>query len=271
MALDLKRAETHLRCACIRAEGAAVKIAKNFRAQAIVDAHGMRIRGVELLSRKRLHFSDTEAMLRTDIDAINAASILVRSNAYETVHINAEPTSMIRAEWMEAMAFGAQEGLVIEVVERNSILMSQLIMSQMENVVDLVRHCGGKIAIDDAMFTEQTIYIVEKLRPEIIKIERPEYIGPFRAFSDATLVLERVETLQQADIARSAGVDRLQGYYCDIEFEMAIPADLTPPGVVARSQAQTSGPSQGEIFKQHATEWHLAQGCSQGADKAMAA
>lgn len=38
MAMDLKRAETHLRRARIRAEGAAVKISNQFRAQAIVDA-----------------------------------------------------------------------------------------------------------------------------------------------------------------------------------------------------------------------------------------
>ena len=150
MAMDLKRAETHLRRSRIRAEGAAVKISNQFRAQAIVDAYGKRIRGVELLARKWLQFNEIESMLRADIDAVNAASILLRTNAYETVHVNAEPTSMIRSEWMEAMAFGAKEGLVIEVVERNNILMSNLIMSQMTSVVDLVRHCGGLIALDDA-------------------------------------------------------------------------------------------------------------------------
>ena len=43
MAMDLKRAETHLRRARIRAEGAAVKISNQFRAQAIVDAVVKRI------------------------------------------------------------------------------------------------------------------------------------------------------------------------------------------------------------------------------------
>ena len=268
MAMDLKRTETHLRRARIRAEGVAVEISKKFRAQAIVDAYGKRIRGVELLSRKWLQFNETEGMLRVDIDAMNAASMLVRSNAYETVHVNAEPTSMIRSDWMEAMAFGAKEGLVIEIVERNNILMNKLIMGQMESVVDLVRHCGGQIALDDATFTDQTIFIVETLRPEIIKIERPEYIAPFKAFTNATFV---VETLQQADIARRAGADLLQGYYCDIEVEKAIPVALTPPGVVARSQAQTQAQFLGGIFSQHTSEWNSAQGHGRSFDKVMAA
>ena len=216
MAMDLKRTETHLRRARIRAEGAAVKISNQFRAQAIVDAYGKRIRGVELLARKWLQFNQIESMLRADIDAVNAASILLRTNAYETVHVNAEPTSMIRSEWMEAMAFGAKEGLVIEVVQHRAGAF---------NLRGLLQHRflqalhEGLIALDDATFTNQTILIVEKLRPEIIKVERPEYIGSFKAFSDATFVVERVETLQQADMARSAGADCLQGYLCDIECQ----------------------------------------------------
>ena len=271
MAMDLKRAETHLRRSRIRAEGAAVKISNKFRAQAIVDAYGKRIRGVELLARKWLQFYEIESMLRADIDAVNAASILLRTNAYETVHVNAEPTSMIRSEWMEAMAFGAKEGLVIEVVERNTILMSNLIMSQMTSVVDLVRHCGGLIALDDATFTNQTILIVEKLRPEIIKVERPEYIGSFKAFSDATFVVERVETLQQADMARSAGADCLQGYLCDIEYECAVPVALTPPGVVARSQAQTTDLCLEGITDQGPSDVLLPEASSNGSSKAMTA
>lgn len=232
MALDLSRTKTNLMPTMRNAEIAARRICAGFRAQPIVNARTFDIQGVELLYRPRMNFNDHEAMLKADIRAVKAAAIMAKAQAYASVHCNVEVQSMIQPDWLEAMIFCINEGMVIEIVERNSILMDDLIMGQAKNVVMLVRSFGGKIAMDDVRFTDQNAHIIEKIQPDIIKVEREDYVPRLRKICDAPIVVERIETRRLADSAIQAGADLLQGYYCDLAVQNEVPSRLTPPGVM---------------------------------------
>ncbi len=236
MAMDIQCPQADLISPRAKAEFAAAAIAKAFRAQPVVDAGTFEVIGVELLCRDRLNYSDRRVMLNADIEAIKAASMMAACKAYKHVHCNVEILSVIDPEWIEGMARHIKPGVVIEVVERNGLMMQSLFANQVKNVVDLIRVYGGMIAMDDFVFNDQNIAIMESIRPEIIKVEKIGYIEDIRKLTDASIVVERIETLDMSRNAKKAGADRLQGYYCDIEVERQIPARLTPPGVMARQQ-----------------------------------
>lgn len=233
MALDFQRAQTNVVPARCKAEAASLQVCSAFRAQPIVHAGTFEVQGIEMLSRVRMRFDDPKAMLEADIQAVQAAAVMASTQAYDHVHCNAEVLSMIKPEWLEAMAFCITPGMVIEIVERNSILMSPLIMGQMRNVVMLIRQLGGKVALDDVRFNDHNIHIIEQIQPEIIKVEHEAYVPCIRGVSDAPIVVERIETRELADKASLVGTDYLQGYYCDVAVQDAIPSRLTPPGVMA--------------------------------------
>ena len=236
MVMDIECTQADMIEAKSRAEFAAAAISKAFRAQPIVDASLLGVVGLELLFRARLNFNDRRAMLQADIEAIQAASLMAACGAYKYVHCNVEILSLIDPEWIEAMAMNIKPGVVIEVVERNGLMMKASFMGHVKNVIDLARSYGGAVAMDDVVFNDHNIFIMENLQPDIIKVENIGYIRDIRVFSSAKIVVERVETREMARHAKLAGAECLQGYYCDIEVENDIPARLTPPGVVARQQ-----------------------------------
>ncbi|KLR58979.1 hypothetical protein OX89_04105 [Diaphorobacter sp. J5-51] len=197
-----------------------------------------------MLCRDRLNFTDRRKMVDADIEAIKAASIMAACKAYQHVHCNVEILSVIDPEWIEGMAIHIKPGVVIEVVERNGLMMKSFFADQVKNVVELIRAYGGLIAMDDFVFNDHNIFIMESIHPDIIKVEKAEYIGEIRKFTDAPIVVERIETVHMSRNAKKAGADRLQGYYCDIEVQGQIPERLTPPGVMARRQQMVDGLSQ---------------------------
>ncbi len=239
MALDFQRAQTDLiKMRLAKAGDAVAKIASHFRAQPIVDASTMDVKAIELLYRKQLDFSNASAMCKADISALRAAACMAKTKAYGSIHCNVEILSIIDPDWIEAMVHFITRGVVIEIVERNQLMRSKLISEQVLNVVSLIRRYGGVVAMDDVNHDDHTLDLIEKIKPDIVKVESNLKVPIFRQACDAQIVVERVESEYLAKSARLAKAELLQGYWCDIAVKDSVPEILTPPGVMARQQQE---------------------------------
>lgn len=246
MALDLERAEAHvsLKERRLRALSAARRISQRFRAQAIVRPSTLEVTGIEILSRNRLLFCSYPTMLREDIAALKAAARMARTGFYREVHCNVEILSLLSPDWLEVMGQTMTRGIVIEIVERNDMLMHGMWLERVIHVLSLIRIFGGKIAMDDVAYTDQSIHLIEMMRPEIVKVEDARYAPVLRQHGDMEIIVERIETAQLAQEAVNLGVDYLQGYWCDVQVEKCVPSSLTPPGIEARTKGDWNKPKQ---------------------------
>lgn len=178
-------------------------------------------------------------MLQEDLAGLQAAAVMVRTGVYKTVHCNAEISSMLSPDWIEALARHVTSGVVIEIVERNnSLLMDETYLSQVLRILYLARHFGGKVAMDDVVYSDQSIHLIEQLRPEIVKVENAKYIADLRKHGPMEIVVERIETEELGREALRNGADYLQGYWCDFQSQQCVPRVLTPPGVEAWNKGQ---------------------------------
>lgn len=213
-----------------------MQIASDFRAQPIVvGSERLDVVGLEFLNRKRLDFDNAASMLRTDIRALECASMWAHDNNKIRVHINAEVSSLLDIRWYEAMAGLMCKGIVIEIVERNDLLRSQSLLHRAKIMVAAVRRLGGQVALDDLSCTDIEIEIVNMLRPEFIKLETIDRIAAVRRISSARVIVERIESRTQGTEALAKGANELQGYWCDVCTEALVPAAFTPPGVMAQN------------------------------------
>ncbi|MGP3505463.1 EAL domain protein [Paracidovorax citrulli] len=220
----------------------AIQLAKrNFRAQPILCARTKVITGLELLNRNRLDFGDAESMLAADVEAIKAAwQVANHFKGKLRVHCNVEMSSVATSLWTDTMAEYMCPGVVVELVERNDALSCYRSFTRMCQTVKWLRRLGGVIAMDDWTGTPIEIEMVKGLSPEIIKVNEPESLARIitRGFRPGThVVVERIETPQQAREAERGGATELQGYWCDVLVESEFPAEFTPPGVTARNTA----------------------------------
>jgi two-component system CheB/CheR fusion protein len=118
---------------------------------------------------------------------------------------------------------GGFERLVIEVTE----VTLMAFQGHAVEALRLLRRLGATIAIDDFGTGFSNLSMLERLEPRIVKIDRSLLVSAesgdrSRAILDAAVglgqalgaqvVLEGVETLAQADLAASLGVDLVQGY-----------------------------------------------------------
>ena len=220
----------------------AIQIAKrNFRAQPIICARTKAVKGLELLSRNRLDFSDQQSMLMADVEAIKAAWVV--ANHYKgsmRVHCNVEMSSMASLLWTDTMVEYMCPGVVVELVERNDSLTCCRSFSRMCHTVQWLRRMGGVVAMDDWTGTPIEMNMLSELSPEIIKVNEPRYLSQVTACGlgpETHIVVERIETQQQAYEAARIGATELQGYWCDVLVENEFPAEFTPPGVMARDMA----------------------------------
>lgn len=209
------------------------QVAKRFRAQPIVTADSMKLVGMEMLSRERLNFGNRDRMLRVDINALKAASIMARQKVFGQVHCNAEILSMTHLDWIETAALYMVPGIVVEVVERHELMRNPYIAAQVANSIMLVRHFGGIMAMDDMALDDESFRIMEQIKPEIIKLDSVGFVQKIRDTCNARIVVERIETLAIAEQAQAANADMLQGYYCDVVRQDTLPSMFTPPGVEA--------------------------------------
>lgn len=62
----------------------------------------------------------------------------------------------------------------------------------------------------------QILAMIGATHPDIVKVESANGINDLRVLGNgARVVVERIETRQQAESARAAGADELQGFYID--------------------------------------------------------
>lgn len=211
---------------------------RNFRAQPILCASTKQVRGLELLARHRLDFSDPNVMLAADIHAMEMASLLAKHYKGEIrIHCNAEIPSLQSAEWMEAMLANIQPGVVVELVERNENLDGKFVMERFSISMMVLKRVGARIALDDWTGTEIECRMLKDLTPEIVKVNEPQALRLLASqgiHPRTALVVEQIETREAASMAQTFGATELQGYWCDLLVEHDLPAAFTPPGVMAR-------------------------------------
>ena len=138
--MDCKLAKTSL----------TARVLADYRVQPMLasDTHWMR--GLEVLYRRPLDLENPYAMLAVDIGAIKAARFL--SDAYRhrlRIHCNVEISSMLNLDWIVAMAEHVSQGMVIELVERNDLMLREFEFQKINNICSAIRRLGGDIALDD--------------------------------------------------------------------------------------------------------------------------
>lgn len=216
-----------------------VKYARaNFSAQPIICSKTQNMKGIELLSRRRLDFSNPLTMLKLDVEAIKTASLLAafyKGNI--RIHCNVELSSIEHLQWGYTMAGYIHDGVVVELVERNEGLMNARRFDSLCRTVEWVRRMGGAVAMDDWTGTPIEMEMIKHIKPEIVKVNEHDLLQQITSATlapGAEIVVEKIETSQQALEAQKIGATELQGYWCDVLKEHEVPPGLTPPGVVAR-------------------------------------
>lgn len=208
-------------------------VSTHFRAQPLIDAGALHeVRALELLHRGLLPYEDPDAMLEVDIRALESAALLARECGCDwRIHCNVEISSLLNSRWMDAMLGHMCPGVVVEIVERNGLLADDRALHKVALTVDGIRRFGGSIALDDVTGTPIEWEAIVAMQPEIIKVESTVRIDRLKGRSSSTLVIERIETEDQARDAKEQGFDELQGYWCDVRAGAAVPIVLTPPGI----------------------------------------
>jgi EAL domain-containing protein (putative c-di-GMP-specific phosphodiesterase class I) len=114
--------------------------------------------------------------------------------------------------------------LVLEIPETASIKDQQLALSN----VDLLRHKGFRIALDDFGMEHSNMDRIRDIQVDFVKIDRsfivqmednPRSLSIIKALVNMAkdlefeIIAEGIETPAQADLLATAGVTRVQGYY----------------------------------------------------------
>lgn len=144
--------------------------------------------------------------------------------------INFVPTSIYRPELCLATTEAAarQHGIaldriVFEVTETERVQDTAHLL----DIVRYYRERGARVALDDVGSGYASLELVQLLRPDVVKIDRGivsrlpgvgsrAIVGALVAVGreiGATVLVEGVETAQEADAARHLGVDLAQGWY----------------------------------------------------------
>jgi len=184
------------------------------RFQPIVNSVTHQMVALEVLSAQPLPLHDPIAMIEVDLAALRHAALLRRKLGIR-VHSNIEYSTILEA-WEEFIPF-APSGVVLELVERGAALEREWSVAKVLASMREWRKDGGLIAFDDVpMHDSKLLSMIGMVRPDIVKVESLNGIAVLRTLSGgATVVVERIETRQQAELATAAGADELQGVYFD--------------------------------------------------------
>lgn len=185
-----------------------------FKIQPIIDAATSELVALEVLAREPAPLHDPAAMRDIDLAALRYAALLRRQLAVR-VHSNIEYSTILDA-WAEVRPYAAS-GVVLELVERKAALKRARAAIDVLVAINEWRQGGGRIAFDDvSMRDTQILAMIGATHPDIVKVESANGINDLRVLSNgARVVVERIETRQQAESARAAGADELQGFYID--------------------------------------------------------
>lgn len=192
-----------------------------FRAQPILNAISLDVCALEVLYRNAKPFNNEAEMLKVDMEALEYASQL-RGQSRLRVHCNMELSSLIRVS-QQAIQKNIRPGVVIELVERNDLLKNPDAFIRIQDMVSCILACGGAIAMDDVTPSDIEIKAIKALRPNILKVTNRESLIAIRSLTGQNqIIAECIETISDAQVAKSLGAHELQGYWCD---ELATKAD----------------------------------------------
>lgn len=203
-----------------------------FRGQFIFSALSMEATGVEVLAAapSRLQLDNPVAMLDHDLQALRHGGELVRNSGLR-VQCNVEPLSVVLG--LGRMLKVVSPGLVVELVERHACVDG----SAFDLLVDgmrRLRKAGALIALDDVTPNAIEIELIRAIRPDIIKVVNREGLTGVRKITAVRHVIaERVETREQAELARALGVFELQGFWCDRQQKQTAQIPESAPEPVA--------------------------------------
>lgn len=200
-----------------------------YRVQPILDAATLEVTALEVLSAVPLVFDDEAEMIQVDVAGIEYAVGLAERTGLR-VHCNMELSTLMLVP--QLVAERIRPGIVVELVERHEILEESNIHWVAEAVAR-IRAKGGLIAMDDVTPTPLEQELIKALRPDMIKVDSHNAIIEVRRLVKQTpIIAERIETAENAELARVLGVKEIQGYWCD---------RLAPAYFEARIGASTHG------------------------------
>lgn len=212
-------------------------ISSKFRAQPIVHNTSMEVKGVEILCRDMSGLEEKDVMLAIDCSAIQAAANLSPYLRTGTeVHCNVEISSLLSKKWLNVASSNFSKYTVIEIVERNEDLLSNKVWNEFKEVVSQLKLLGYTFAVDDCTGNTIEERIFEFVEPKYIKIIDQDLISWAKSFGTSKIIVEHIETREQANNAMLSGAFGLQGYWCDLAFHTSIPRQLTPPGYCSITQ-----------------------------------
>lgn len=168
--------------------------------------------GVEILTARPLPFDDPAAMLELDLAALRLArEIALKTDL--TAHSNVELATVL--DGFKEIVQLAVPGMCIELTERLGLCRDHQTRKTIAARLEALMDNGVLVAMDDVSPTPFEIDLVEWFDPDLIKatmssIDRVQPLCKGRA-----LCAEIVETEEDAERARSAGADFLQGHWCD--------------------------------------------------------
>lgn len=188
---------------------------RKFRHQFILNAKSMTVTAAEILAGNvsELKFDDPVYMLEHDIAAVRYAGEFAKRTGLRA-HCNIEPSTI--ALGLRRVVKAICPGIVIELVERYEQDGTSPHANDVVDAVRAMRKAGALIAMDDVTPTELEAELIQRVRPDIIKVEnRDALTSVSRIASTRHLIAERVETEWHAQLARLMGVVELQGFWCD--------------------------------------------------------
>lgn len=220
--------------------------------QPILDIHNYEIIGFEGLMRTdkeqvipisvEKYFQSSRSLLqKVGMDrvlrTIHVANFIKQANSHHKLFLNICPSVIV-----DGYKFGAffkamlqefriaPERVVIEIVEKEIYDEESL-----SNAVSYYRDMGCQIAIDDFGKGYSNLSRIWSIQPDIVKLDRHllhfaqqqnnavamlQGVVDMLHDSDCRVIAEGVENRQQADLAYSAGIDMVQGYYFQEPLEV---------------------------------------------------
>lgn len=226
--MDCKLAKTHL----------TARVLADYRVQPMLASDTHQTRGLEVLSRHRLDLDNPYAMLAVDIGALKAARFLLDVYRHRLrIHCNVEISSMLNLDWIVTMAEHVSQGMVIELVERNDLLLREFDFQKIKNICSAIRQLGGEIALDDVSGSAIEERMISVFKPRVLKANNKSGLDFINSMPNTSIVVaEHIESLEVAHQAVQSGACELQGYWCDVLKEQEVPRSIMAPGVVARLQ-----------------------------------
>jgi len=245
-----------------RVEGALHGSALRMVYQPIVDLHTGQIVGVEALARfdtdplrtPDVWFAEAaEVGLGIDLElaAIDAALAGIEKLPRDVLlSLNVSPETAINPRLVESLARVAGPRIVLELTEHSRIDDYETLV----RALDVLRHQGIRIAVDDAGAGYAGLQQILGLRPDVIKLDVDLTGGidtdpvrralaaslvKFGADTGAIIVAEGIETVGELRTLQQLGVPWGQGYH------LARPADLPLPSTLVVPEVRMS-PEQGD-------------------------